>query len=124
MIEEIVQKNVPFVGVYKRNGFDGKSRINLPNELTTILKKRQKTKNNGGITLFYRLHLDEGKKHIELTDYLEADFSKYNLINGIDDQNRIIIPKSKIGESGIEKSRQVIFEGNGNTILIYQDKYQ
>ncbi len=125
-LEHIVKKFVPFVDVYYSRGFDEGSRITLPKELIWTLKERQQMPDKGKLILYYRLHEAEIPK-IELTDYMEEHFNfpEYKLI-WVSSNHRILIPRKDLDKVSIptqnsgRNSRGVVFEGNGNQVLIYK----
>ena len=127
MLEEIVKKYVPFTGVYGSTGFDKKGRITLPKPLVEILKRRQQVFEKGELELFYKLHIEEQSKYIELTDYFpkkaKVDFRNYGHLSKIDEGNRILIPMEELGHGGINNGNPVIFIGNGHKILVYHSEY-
>lgn len=122
MLEQIVKKFVPFVGMYESAGFDNKGRVSLPKLLVETLKRRQDVQSKGGVELFYKIHAQEGPKHVEVTDYLplnaDIDFRRYRLTK-IDDNSRILIAERDLSRVGFNSS-QIVFVGSGNNILIYK----
>ena len=127
-LEQIVKKYVPFVSVYHSNGFDEKCRIVLPQKIIWTLQRRQEVQEMDELILYYRLHEVEIPK-IELTDFFPMgewfSFPEYNPLC-IDKISRILIPRKDLDKVSIptqnsgKDSREVVFEGNGNKILIYR----
>ena len=122
MLEQIVKKFVPFVGVYESVGFDSKGRVSVSKPLVDILKRRQGVQGKSSVELFYRTYNQEDPKYIELTDYLpvdgDIDFRRYRLTK-IDDNSRILIAERDLSRVGFNNS-PIVFVGSGNNILIYK----
>ena len=128
-LEQIVKIYVPFVGIRHIAGFDGKGRITIPNSFINTFMERQEVEDKIGIRLYYKLQTREKPNYIELTDYFpngeHIEFWAYERLS-VDKSSRILIPQSNLIKVDMqrrntrEKYYEIVFEGNGNRILIYR----
>jgi|TARA_B100000315_G_C14289936_1_gene456925 DNA-binding transcriptional regulator/RsmH inhibitor MraZ len=127
MVELIVKRYVPFVGVYESKGVDTKGRLSIPNDLVETLKERQLEQEKTLLRLYYKMvegdDLFEGQqdpiKALEFTDFFPLDtaaneFPFYNRLS-IGNESRVYLGKND--NLTFTAKSPLIFVGRGNAFI-------
>ncbi len=132
MVELIVKKYVPFVGVYESKGIDKRNRLVVPSSIVETLQGRQLEKDKGIIQLYCMIKAGENLfrnqsdeiRFLEFTDYFPRgmdvhDFCGYERVD-ISGNSRFNLGEKRRKNFGVDKEAHLVFIGRGDNFVVVE----